>query len=55
MSFLPLHFPPDNKAPQTSGLKKNTRLLSQKEEVKKNVLFASNGSASAKSPHGVEK
>lgn len=54
MSFLPLHFPPDNKAPQTSGLKKNTRLLSQKEEVKKNV-FASSGSASAKSPHGVEK
>lgn len=55
MSFLPLHFPPDNKAPQTSGLKKNTRILSQKEEVKKSLLFASNGSESAKHPDGAGK
>lgn len=55
MSFLPLHFPPDNKAPQTSGLKKNTRILSQKEEVKKSLLFVSNGSESAKHPDGAGK
>lgn len=54
MSFLPLHFPPDNKAPQTSGLKKH-KITITKGGGEKSLLFASNGSASAKSPHGVGK